>query len=58
MDSFTIVQEYSIIKKLLNYRNPDILVIVDLNLTTIRQRRISSSMIEYIRRHYYDENYC
>ena len=40
IDAYNVAQEHSTIKKLWNRRLPDILVVLDAQLATIRQRRI------------------
>lgn len=40
IDAYNVAQEHSGIKKLWNKKNPDILVVLDVRLATIRQRRI------------------
>jgi len=40
LEAYNVAQEHSIIKKLWNRRQPDILVVLDAQLATIRQRRI------------------
>jgi adenylate kinase len=39
IDAYNVAQEHSGIKKLWNKKNPDILVVLDAKLSTIRQRR-------------------
>jgi RNase adaptor protein for sRNA GlmZ degradation len=40
IDAYNVAQEHSAIKKLWNHKQPDILVVLDVQLETIRQRRI------------------
>ena len=40
IDAYNVAQEHSTIKKLWNRRQPDILVVLDAQLRTIRRRRI------------------
>lgn len=40
IDAYNVAQEHSTIKKLWNRRQPDILIVLDAQLATIRQRRI------------------
>lgn len=40
IDAYNVAQEHSGIKKLWNKKNPDILVVLDAKLTSIRKRRI------------------
>ena len=40
IDAYNVAQEHSTIKKLWNRRQPDILVVLDAQLATIRRRRI------------------
>ena len=40
IDAHNVAQEHSTIKKLWNHKQPDILVVLDVKLKTIRQRRM------------------
>jgi broad-specificity NMP kinase len=42
IDAYHVAQEHSLIQKLWNHRQPDILVVLDAELTVIRQRRMVS----------------
>ena len=39
IDAHNVAQEHSVIKKLWNHKQPDILVVLDVSLSSIRQRR-------------------
>lgn len=40
IDAYNVAQEHSVIKKLWNHKNPDILVVLDVQMKTIHQRRV------------------
>lgn len=40
IDAYNVAQEHSVIKKLWNRKEPDILVVLDVQMKTIRQRRM------------------
>ncbi|MBP2628216.1 MAG: hypothetical protein H6Q68_2927 [Firmicutes bacterium] len=40
IDAYNVAQEHSVIKKLWNHKQPDILVVLDAQMKTIRQRRV------------------
>lgn len=40
IDAYNVAQEHSIIKKLWNHKNPDILIVLDVQMKTVHQRRM------------------
>ena len=40
IDAYNVAQEHSVIKKLWNHKQPDILVVLDVQMKTVRQRRM------------------
>lgn len=40
IDAYNVAQEHSVIKKLWNHKEPDILVVLDVQMKTVHQRRM------------------
>lgn len=40
IEAYNVAQEHSVIKKLWNHKQPDILIVLDVQMKTIRQRRM------------------